>query len=160
MEIAYAFEHRDTSRIDAEPGLGRLREAVARWEAAESGEGLNRLSLARGPGFSVIRDRRPGRENADYRLGTVEALIYDACDSGIGLGAICTRLGAKSPGASAVEEFLRSLAAAGLIFQEGGRYLSLAVESSVDRGGSATDIGDVPLRVSSLERIPVAVEAG
>ncbi len=158
MDIAYAFDHRERDTIDREPGLCLLRDAVKQWQAAEEQGAPCRLSFARGPGFSVICDRRPGREHADYRLGALETMIYDACDSGLGVDVICAKLGAASPGASAVLDFVTSLLEAGLVYCEEGRYLSLAVEVSPGRGSNTSAAEEVQ-HGRALSQIAVVVEA-
>lgn len=160
-DIAYAFEHRITDPEDVEPGLASLRAVVEEWQAAEASAGSGTLKLYRGPGFSVIKDRRPGRTPSDYRLGDAESLIYDACDEGASVSALSTKLASRGDAASAtkrVQAFLASLMEAGLVFREGGRYLSLAIEAA-PRGADRFIAEDLTLhRVVTLNEIGVAVE--
>jgi len=127
-DIAYAFEHRQVDRMPSEPGLAKLRQAVDDWQAAQA-EGTSTLTIVRGPAFSIVQDRRRGRVPSDYRLGPIESAIYDACDAGIRVSALCDQLGSRVSSPEPVFGFLEELAAAGLVFREGARYLSLAVEA-------------------------------
>ena len=54
--------------------------------------------------------------------------------------------------------FLKSLLEAGLVYVEGGRYLSLAVEVSPGRSASASDADEVR-HVHTLNQIAIVVEA-
>ena len=144
-DIAYAFDHRQRCQPTVEPGLASLRQVVDDWQAAQQSAGTGTLKLLRGPGFSVIRDRRPGRAPADYRLGAVESQIYEACDDGMGISRLRTKLGRSSPSETRVRKFLSALVDAGLAFREGERYLSLAVEAR-PRECDAASVEDAPER--------------
>jgi ribosomal peptide maturation radical SAM protein 1 len=154
-DIAYAFDHRQRWQPTVEPGLASLRQVVDDWQAAQQSAGTGTLKLLRGPGFSVIRDRRPGRSPADYRLGTVEAQIYEACDDGIGISRLQTKLGPSSPSETRVRKFLSALVDAGLALREGERYLSLAVEAR-PRECDAASVGDA-LERSHITLTEIAV---
>ena len=162
LDMAYVFEHRVVAREDLEPGLRALRAAVDEWHAAQQDAQLGTLKLYRGPGFAVIEDRRRGRTPSDYRLGTVEAMIYEACDAGSGLAALGSSLakrGAAVPDETTIEEFLAKLVDAGLVFREGTRYLSLAIEANPrDTQAVASDHTSVH-RAVSLGEIGVALRA-
>jgi hypothetical protein len=162
LDMAYVFEHRVVGRGDLEPGLCALRAAVDEWQAAQQDAQLGTLKLYRGPGFAVIEDRRRGRTPSDYRLGTVEARIYEACDAGSGLAALRSSLakrGAAVPEETTIEEFLDKLVDAGLVFREGTRYLSLAIEANPrDTQAVASDDTSVH-RAVTLGEIGVALRA-
>jgi ribosomal peptide maturation radical SAM protein 1 len=153
-DIAYAFEHRLREPGAVEPGLSTLRTVVDEWQSAPQQSSGNALALLRGPGFSVIRDRRAGRAAADYRLGEVESHIYEACDSGLPVTAVCETLGSSSPSETHVLEFLEALVEAGLAFKEGGRYLGLAVESRPSPAAATQDLRNS--RLATLTEIAVA----
>jgi hypothetical protein len=159
LDIAYVFEHRVSPVPDLEPGLRTLRAAVDEWQAAQQAAGLQMLALKRGPGFAVIEDRRYGRAPSDYRLGRIEAMIYDLCDTGIGLPALRSSLAKHDvpiPSDRAIEAFLNALLDAGLVFREGKRYLSLAVEA-LPRDSRET-ANDASVRVGvALSEIEVAL---
>jgi ribosomal peptide maturation radical SAM protein 1 len=128
-DLAYAFDHRQVAGADVEPGLTQLRQAVSEWQAAhEDGRGST-LTLLRGPGFMIVRDRRAGRDQVDYRMGDVESRIYGACDDGAGVRTVGERLGSTAPPSDQILAFLTELADAGLVLREGDRFLSLAVET-------------------------------
>jgi ribosomal peptide maturation radical SAM protein 1 len=162
-KIAYSFEHRLVSQPDAEEGLSLLREVVADWQSAEASAGVGSLKFYRGPGFSIIKDRRPGRAPSDFRLGAAESLVYEACDEGVSVAVLSAKLAGRGDVAAAtgrVQAFLASLLDAGLVFREGNRYLSLAVEAS-PRSADRDSIKDgAPHRVVTLNQIGVVVGAG
>jgi hypothetical protein len=88
------------------------------------------LEYRRGPGFLVIRDRRPGRTRSDYSLAETEAKVYLACDGGATPTAVWKTLqtgGETGIGLEDVEEFLDEMTAARLMYREDNVYLSLAV---------------------------------
>jgi ribosomal peptide maturation radical SAM protein 1 len=131
LDIAYVFEHRVTVARNLNPGLQILRAAVDEWQAAQQVPGLRTLKLNRGPGFAVIEDRRHAGAASDYRLGAMETMIYEMCDAGTGLAALQSRLAerdVRTPAERTIQAFLNTLVEAGLVFREGTRYLSLAVE--------------------------------
>jgi ribosomal peptide maturation radical SAM protein 1 len=128
-DLAYAFDHRQIAGAAIEPGLTQLRQAVSEWQAAQEHADKSTLTLLHGPGFDVIQDRRTGRDQVDYRLGNVESRIYAACDDGAGVKSVRERLGSLAPPSDQILAFLTELVDAGLVFREGDRFLSLAVET-------------------------------
>ncbi|MDO8491020.1 MAG: RiPP maturation radical SAM C-methyltransferase [Dehalococcoidia bacterium] len=138
-DLAYDFEHRYLDgRVPASYTV-ELAEAVARWRAS-SKDGFRSLSYRRGPGFLVVRDRRPGLERANYTFDEMEASIYLACDAGATAEAVCRHLaadGREMPSSHDVEAFLLELVDARLVYHEGSRFLSLAVaERAAPHAGS------------------------
>ena len=161
-EIAYAFEHRLAKPADVEHGLAALREVIDDWQSAEAAAGTGTLKLYRGPGFSIIKDRRPGRIPSDFRLGAAESLIYEACDEGASVAVLSATLaghGDITAATQRVQAFLAALLEAGLMFREGYRYLSLAVEASPRITDRDSVKADAPQRVVTLNNIGVVVEA-
>jgi ribosomal peptide maturation radical SAM protein 1 len=158
-DLAYAFDHRQIDGAEVEPGLTQLRQVVSEWQAAQEDAGKSTLTLLRGPGFVVIQDRRAGRDQVDYRLGEVESRIYEACDDGIGVGTLCERLGSGAPSSDHILTFLTELVDADLVFREGDRFLSLAVEARPPaletRRTPRPDVG----RVISLKDLTETVRA-
>ena len=66
---------------------------------------------------------------ADYRLGDVESQIYEACDAGIGVSSLRTKLGLSSPSEEAPARVPCGSRRRRPAFREEDRYLSLAVEA-------------------------------
>ena len=122
--IAYAFELAYEDGRDPEAYVGALRDVVTTWRA-----GRDSLVLRRGPGFVQIADRRSTVGHGNYTLRAEEAAIYEACDAGATLAEIHERLRQAEEGAdrATIADFLTELVAARLVYEEGGRYLSLAV---------------------------------
>jgi hypothetical protein len=88
------------------------------------------LVWSRGPGFITIVDERPGMPHARYTLDDTEAAIYLACDAGASPAQVQAALvarGLDAPEVSEITDFLAELTAAGLVYEEAGRYLSLAI---------------------------------
>jgi ribosomal peptide maturation radical SAM protein 1 len=152
-DLAYAFDHRQIEGAEVEPGLTQLRQAVSEWQAAQEEAGRSTLTLLRGPGFVVVQDRRAGRDQADYRLGDVESRIYEACDDGVGVNTVCERLGSGAPSSAHTLAFLTELADAGLVFREGDRFLSLAVEARPSALKTVRAPGPLAGRVISLTNL-------
>jgi len=160
-KIAYAFEHRLVSSTDVAEGLALLRDVVDDWQSAEGSAGIGTLKLYRGPGFSIIKDRRPSRIPSDFRLGEAESLIYEACDEGASVATLSVKLAGNGDVAAATRRlllFLSSLLDAGLVFREGNRYLSLAVEVSPRSTSLHLSKDGEPQQIVTLNQIRV-VEA-
>jgi ribosomal peptide maturation radical SAM protein 1 len=127
--LAYDFEYRYSDGRDPSTYTKNLAEAVARWREL-GGQAAGSLSYRRGPGFLLVQDRRPGLESADYRFDGIEAKIYLACDAGATAADICRQLnaeGGNSMDAIELENYLRELVDARLMYREGKSFLSLAI---------------------------------
>lgn len=130
-QLAYAFEYRYADGRDPETYVEPLRQAIESWQANRSA-GFRSLHYRRGPGFLVIRDRRPNLAAADYSFGELEARIYLACDDGATPTAAWAAVRAAGPADVSVEEvrdFLDELVETRLVYEEDGRYLSLALSA-------------------------------
>jgi ribosomal peptide maturation radical SAM protein 1 len=128
-QLAYAFDYRYLDGRDPETYVEPVRAAVERWQASRAA-GFRSLRYRRGPGFLVIRDRRPNLDPADYSFGEDEARIYLACDDGATATAAWEAVrvhGSAELTVEDVQEFLDELVASRLVYQENGRYLSLAL---------------------------------
>lgn len=140
-ELAHTFRYRRTAGPSPERYIGPLREAIdawiARWAAGAT------LRHARGPGFLVITDRRHGERGATYTLEEPEASIYLACDAGATPAQIAARLAGRelSPAEDEVRGFLGELAAEGLVYEEGGKYLALSTAASPRDEDAGADAG-------------------
>jgi ribosomal peptide maturation radical SAM protein 1 len=128
-DLAYAFEYRHLDGRDPSAYVAPLRERVETWSGAWSA-GRPTLRYRRGPGFLVIRDRRPGCEAADYSFDDREARIYLACEDGATAEQACQALQAAAAtdiDADDVAHFLDEMVELRLAYQEGGRYLALGL---------------------------------
>jgi hypothetical protein len=128
-DLAYFFEYRHADGRDPETYVGPLRHAIEQWRANEE-TGYRALRYRRGPGFIIIRDRRPGLEQADYTFEDLEAKIYLACEDGATASEALAALGAAGSEDLTVDdvrEFLDELVDMRLAYEEGGRYLALAL---------------------------------
>jgi ribosomal peptide maturation radical SAM protein 1 len=128
--LAYDFEHRYLDGRDPASYTAGLGEAVARWRASNE-PGFGSLSYHRGPGFLIVRDRRPGLEPADYQFDGIEAKIFLACDAGATVDAVRAQLAVDAdetpPESEEIKEFLEELVEARLVYHEANRFLSLAI---------------------------------
>jgi ribosomal peptide maturation radical SAM protein 1 len=131
-DLAYSFDYQYLDDRRPEEYTGAIREVIEGWQANyDPGDGS--LCYRRGPEFLIINDRRPNLEPCDYRLGETEAQIYLACDSGASPAKIREALLPDVNGAISVEEiaeYLEELVEARLVYEEDGRYLSLAVPAN------------------------------
>lgn len=126
-EIAYSFEFRHADGRKPETYTAPLQRAILNWKA-NGRTAIGTLRYRKGPGFLLVKDRRPGLEAAEYRFGEAEARIYLACED----GATAEQAGATVPDLSAeeVEDFLEELIEARLVCKADRRYLSLALPST------------------------------
>jgi len=132
-DLAYTFEYRYADGRDPKTYVDPLRRAIQQWQANEE-TGSRSLRYRRGPGFIVIRDRRPGLEPADYTFEDLEAKIYLACEDGATAAEALAALGpagSEDLGVGEVREFLDDLVNLRLAYEEGGRYLALALPANL-----------------------------
>jgi ribosomal peptide maturation radical SAM protein 1 len=129
-DLAYNFDYRHADGRAPEAYVAPLRAAVEAWQAANASGGYRALRYRRGPGFLMVEDRRPNLEPADYSFSEREARLFLACED----GATAAEALAALPPADAAEldvddvlEFLDELVVARLMYEEDGRYLSLAL---------------------------------
>jgi ribosomal peptide maturation radical SAM protein 1 len=132
-DLAQAFEYTHRDGRDPETYVGGVRAGVERWNR-DWKRNSGALSYRRGPGFLVILDSRTTSASpARYTLGEQEAAVYLACDAGATVPAIVESL-RESPAGALSEAEIRSLLGdfldARLMYEERGRYLSLAVQRS------------------------------
>ncbi len=129
--LAYDFEYSYLDGRNPEDYVGGLREAVKRWgEVHERNRG--RLTYRQGPGFVRITDERESFGFASYLLEGEQAEVYRACEAGASAAQVHQGLreaGHTSIGLPEVEEFLRELVEAGLMFEADGRFVSLALQA-------------------------------
>jgi hypothetical protein len=128
-DLAYSFDYRYRDGRDPESYVEALRPVIDDWQASRE-DGYRSLSYRRGPGFLVIRDRRPNLEPADYTLEDREARIYMACHEGatpVEAYEIVRAAGNCHINPDEVREFLDELLGSRLVYEDGGRYLALAV---------------------------------
>lgn len=126
-DLAYTFEYRHVDGRDPESYVGTMRAALKQWLVRPMPRAL---LWSRGPGFVTIVDERPGLPHARYTLDDTEAAIYLACDVGASAARVRETLlatGVDAPDVAEIADFLAELTAAGLLYEEGGRYLSLAI---------------------------------
>lgn len=127
-DLAYSFEYRYTDDQDPESYTASVRQAIEEWRTSY-GEGRSSLEYRKGPDFLVINERRAGLKPYDYRLGETEARIYLACDAGATPASVRDALKEKGEEVETeeIESFLRELLEERLVYEEDGRYLSLAL---------------------------------
>jgi ribosomal peptide maturation radical SAM protein 1 len=142
-QLAYDFEYTYLDGRDPETYVRPVAEAVAHWDSAfHAGSSLR---YERGPGFLRVLDRRPGFAQRSYLFDEREARIYLACDAGAKVFDVWRSLSEAERAAlqpEQVQTFLDELAVAGLIFEEGGRYLSLALPAHADADPTAAEMAD------------------
>lgn len=127
-DIAYRFRHRHLDGRDVASYVGPFRDAILEWRA-RAAEDKGGLKYFRGPGFITIVDLRRGGGQR-YTLGVVESKIYLACDTGAKPDAIAKALAKAGYGAWSaddVRDYLEELRVARLVYEDEGRYLSLAL---------------------------------
>jgi ribosomal peptide maturation radical SAM protein 1 len=142
-ELAYDFQHRYQDGRNPSTYIAAIRDVIETWKSTYHVCGINSLRYYRGPGFLKISDRRPNLQGRIYSFGETEALIYLTCDSGatpIGIWETL-RLGEQSDiTVGEVKDFLDELVKLRLIYEEDGRYLSLALPSNTEAEGLGIDV--------------------
>ena len=83
------------------------------------------LSYMDGGDFMIIRERRPGDHPMTHKLTGASRKIYLFCETQRSIQEVTQHF--PSIAADKIESFLRMMVEKRLMFQEGGRYLSLAV---------------------------------
>jgi ribosomal peptide maturation radical SAM protein 1 len=131
-EIAYffAYEMRDTLPDKRHDELGRQ---ITAWKAAWKTPPRPQLVYQRTPNWIQIIDRRTA-DAAAYAFHGLPAAVYECCsESDHNVAQICAALGERE-GESAppdeVEAALGRFVDLGLMLQENGRYMSLALPSN------------------------------
>ncbi|HZS40798.1 MAG TPA: RiPP maturation radical SAM C-methyltransferase [Polyangia bacterium] len=127
-DCAYSFAFEYDRPDDPRKYAGKLIAEVHKWREAWQSGARPTLRQYRGPGFVRIVDRRRA-EQVVHTLTGADAALYLACDAGVRLEparAQAERDGHPLTPADARAR-LDAMVAAGLIFEEDGRYLSLAV---------------------------------
>jgi ribosomal peptide maturation radical SAM protein 1 len=130
-DLVYSFEYRHADGRDPDEYAREARDVIESWR--EHGRAaIGTLSYRRGPGFLLVADRRPGLTPAEYCFDETEALLYLACEDG--LTAKRAQRAADDAGIAVdldeVTAFLNDLVDQRLMYEEGGRYLSLALPSA------------------------------
>lgn len=134
-DIAYYFDY---SIAGGSGDLDKAMEALARSVIAWRNASLKQRAVfwcRRGPGFVELSDTRPlrGRDGHGVRrtvLTGLAAEIYLACAKVQPFGALVSLLNGRRkhvPPEGEVARILDTLAADGLVYAEGSRYLSLAL---------------------------------
>ena len=126
-KLAYSFEYAYVDDQDPEIYAATLKTAITNWKSQYR---PGSLTYRRGPAFCLITDRRPTTEQCDFRLHETESQIYFACDSGASPETIWRSL--QHSGNTAfthgqIEHFLVELLNIKLVFEENGKFLSLAI---------------------------------
>ena len=128
MDIVFIFDTPDGG-IDAEVERVILDGAAA-WQRAYF---TSTLTYEQRGDELVILDRRAHREPRDHVLREPwQVLGYQALMDGHGASSLAKALGhvVFAPGAAEVEEWLDWLAAEGLVFGDGGRFVALATSET------------------------------
>ncbi len=91
------------------------------------------LGYRDGGDFLIIRERRPAGESATHRLEGVSRKIYLFCETHQPLQRIAAHF--PDTPSDRIEAFLRQLSAQKVVFEENGRFLSLAVPEHPNPAG-------------------------
>ena len=123
-DIAYFFEHRYLDGRDPYSYTAEVREIAGLWRNGQSAR--RSLRYARGPDFLDIVDERPGLPRARYSLDRTEAELYLACEDGATVPELMRAVASRRNGGE-IKSFLDELVGEKLVYEEDGRYLSLAL---------------------------------
>jgi hypothetical protein len=134
-DLAYYFDFSYLDGRDPDDYVGDLRDAIAAWSRLHE-RNRGALTYRHGPGFVRIVDNREPLGYTSYVLEGEQAAAYLACDGGTTASAVCRELarqGHASLVQSEVEEFLRELVEARLMFESEGHFVSLALPAFPER---------------------------
>jgi ribosomal peptide maturation radical SAM protein 1 len=140
-DLAYFFDHRHLDGRDPHTYTAQVQEVANLWREGRS-KRRNSLRYRRGPGFLHIVDERPGFVPARYSFNEEEARLYLACEDSATVPELIRTAGVRQ-NADDTMAFLAKLESVGLVYQEQGRYLSLALPSSeglLPRRNSPTEV--------------------
>jgi hypothetical protein len=107
-----------------------LQELVARWKGLWESGPAPVLAYQRGPDWIQIVDRRDSRNPRAFALHDDEALVYEICgDKERTVAQVVEGLGAVDARATTprVEKILAKCCELGIMLEEDGRHLSLAL---------------------------------
>jgi len=146
-DLAYSFDFTFLDGRTPEAYTEPLRGAIAEWHRVRD-RNRDALSYRRGPDFIRIVDRREPYGYASYLLEGREAAAYLACDEGATVPAIARELVARgypSVPHGELEDFLRELVEARLVFESDGRFVSLALPAYRERDAAWRGVAQPPL---------------
>lgn len=154
-ELAYDFDYSYEDGRDPGTYIGAAAEIIGRWRKLYAPKSL---TYRRGPGFLIINDRRPNRTARDYSFGEVESKVYLSCDSGMSPAAVWKALrgsGMDEVTVDDVRDILNAFLRERLVYEEEGRYLSLALPLNPDDDVPAEDVSrsDTPSRLVQIETL-------
>ena len=146
-DLAYKFDYRLKDGRDPESYVQPLRNAIELWQQDHDGKTCGNLQYRRGDGFILIEDRRCLVEAADHVLAEPASAIFLECDCGATPATVQRKLHSRFPQLTlaSVETTLAQLCEMRLVFEERGRFLSLAVAADAEDYGEedavATAVG-------------------
>jgi ribosomal peptide maturation radical SAM protein 1 len=125
-ELGYYFEYAYIDGRDPEDYIGPVREALKAWRDQRGRASLRYFVC---PAYVEIADDRDSANTVVYTLESWQGLTYLECDAGAAPPALFETLRRHSPDVteSALLSFLQDCAARGLMYEEDGKFLSLAV---------------------------------
>jgi ribosomal peptide maturation radical SAM protein 1 len=125
-DIVYLFDAKDQGIVG--PLEGELKAAVEQWAKAYPRSDLSYWTDDRGR--VIVEDRRASWPEEIIELDDVQSNVYLGMFQGAGLEGIRRRLAESgyAVGDGDIEEILRYFVDRGLVFEEEGRYVSVALE--------------------------------
>lgn len=129
-KIAYFFDYEAKDVVDSRELLP-LQDAVNSWKALWNGRARPVLVYQRTPHWMQIVDRRDPASPQAHSLHGAEANAYEYCGdtdrTAVNVAAHLTALHQTPMEAAEVEEMLRGFCERGLMIEEDGHFLSLAL---------------------------------
>lgn len=129
--LAYSFDCENN--LSPDTYLSSLRDKILFWQ---SHAGVNLLTYHLGTDFIKIQDRRPGLTPKDIIMDRMQSKIYLRCDQAKTVKEILTEIKREENNfdleADSIGRFLKDMTKEGIMFEEKGKYLSLALPYNHD----------------------------
>jgi ribosomal peptide maturation radical SAM protein 1 len=128
--IAYFFSY-DAPDTLSDDAYTEVVSVVRQWQAAWESSGPPYLVFQRGAGRLTVTDGRSGSTPRVSTFGELEAKVYEACSitahSAARVATLLEERGGVSTSTATVEAILEDFTSAGLMLDEDGHYLALAL---------------------------------
>lgn len=133
--IAYSFSY-DAPGTLPEDAYQEIKEAVCEWQRAWEGDAPPSLIFQRGAGRLTVTDTRPGKVPRVTSFGELEARVYEAvtpsAHSADRVRELLRRDNREDTDPETIQQILDRYQELGLVLEENGAYLGLALPANAN----------------------------